>query len=803
MQPIQALSPLQLCWRCDPAQFDFETTEQLDDLSEFVGQTRALDAVRFGITIRREGYNLYVLGPPGVGKRTIVKSFLEQKSADEPQPDDWCYVNNFDDPHQPHALRLPAGRGAKLLLDLGILLEDLRAAIPAALQMEEHRSRLLEAEEEVKERQSKAFQHLAEQAEERGIQLIRTPAGFALAPLRNGEVLSPEEYEKLNGEQREQIQAAVEELQNELRALVEKLPLWRNEIRRKAKEINQEATRFVVGQSLAQLRKWYTDLPQVLKYLDALEANVIQRADEFRPPDEEAADPLDGLARRRRLEDVYRANLIVENGRTVGAPVVYLEHPSYVNLVGRVEHETQMGTLVTDFTLIKPGALHEANGGYLVVEAVRLLQQPFAWEALKRALYSRHIKIESLGESLSLLSTVSLEPEPIPLDVKVVLLGDRMLYYLLYQYDRDFGELFKVAADFEEEMDRTPENCRLYARLIATLVRRESHLPFDRTAVARVLEHSARVAADSEKLTTHMRTVADLLRESDYWAAQESSSQVGARHVQQAIDKQIYRAERLRQRVLEEIRRGTLLIDTGGAVVGQVNGLSVIDLGNFAFGRPSRITATARLGKGEVIDIEREVELGGAIHSKGVLILSSLLTSRYAQRHPLSVSASLVFEQSYGQVEGDSASVGELCALLSALADVPVKQSLAVTGSVNQLGQVQPIGGVNEKIEGFFDVCQARGLTGEQGVLIPASNVKHLMLREDVLKATEAGRFHIWPIETVDQALSLLTGLPAGQPDPDGRYPAGTVNERISERLWELFQLRQRYNSESMTERPK
>jgi lon-related putative ATP-dependent protease len=802
MQELQALSPQQLCWHCDPAQFDFETTEQLDDLSEFVGQTRALDAVRFGIAIHREGYNLYVLGPPGVGKRTIVKSFLEQKSADEPQPDDWCYVNNFDDPHQPRALRLPAGRGGKLVQDLGILIEDLHTAIPAALQMEEHRNRLLEVEDEIKERQSKAFQRLAGKAEERGIQLIRTPGGFALAPLREGEVLSPEEYEKLTGDQREQIQAAVEELQNELRTLVEKLPQWRNEIRRKVKEINQEATRFVVGQSLGQLRKWYTDLPQVLKYLDALEANVIERADEFRPPDEEAAEPLDGLVRRRRLADAYRANLIVENGQTTGAPVVYLEHPSYVNLVGRVEHETQMGTLVTDFTLIKPGALHQANGGYLVVEAIRLLQQPFAWEALKRALYSRHIKIESLGESLSLLSTVSLEPEPIPLDVKVVLLGDRMLYYLLYQYDRDFGELFKVAADFEEEMDRTPENCRLYARLIATLVRRESHLPFDRTAVARVLEHSARVAADSEKLTTHMRTVADLLRESDYWATHDGGSQVSARHVQQAIDKQVYRSERLRQHVLEEIRRGTLLIDTSGAVVGQVNGLSVIDLGNFAFGRPSRITATARLGKGEVIDIEREVELGGAIHSKGVLILSSLLTSRYAQRHPLSVSASLVFEQSYGLVEGDSASVGELCALLSALGNVPVRQSLAVTGSVNQLGQVQPIGGVNEKIEGFFDVCLARGLTGDQGVLIPASNVKHLMLREDVLKAVGTGQFHIWPIETVDQALSLLTGLPAGLPDADGRYPAGTINERISERLWELFQLRQKYNSEAMAERP-
>lgn len=803
MQAPQALSPQQLCWHCDPAQFNFETTEQLDDLSEFVGQTRALDAVRFGIAIRREGYNLYVLGPPGVGKRTIVKSFLEQKSADEPRPDDWCYVNNFADPQQPRALRLPAGRGGKLVQDLGILLDDLRAAIPAALQMDEHRSRLQEVEDEVKERQSKAFQQLAEKAEQQGIQLIRTPGGFALAPLREGEVLSPEEYAKLSDDEQERIQVAVEELQTELRALVEKLPQWRNEIRRKVKELNQEATRFVVGQSLAQLRNWYTDLPQVLKYLDALEANVIERADEFQPADEETADPLGGLARRRQLADAYRANLIVENSQTKGAPVVYLEHPSYVNLVGRVEHETQMGTLVTDFTLIKPGALHQANGGYLVVEAIRLLQQPFAWESLKRALYSRHIQIESLGESLSLLSTVSLEPEPIPLDVKVVLLGDRMLYYLLYQYDRDFAELFKVAADFEEEMDRTPENCQLYARLIATLVRREGQLPFDRTAVARVLEHSARVAADAEKLTTHMRTVADLLREADYWAAQDGGVRVSARHVQHAIDKQVYRSDRLREHVLEEIRRGTVLIDTSGAVVGQVNGLSVLDLGCFSFGRPSRITATARLGKGEVIDIEREVELGGAIHSKGVLILSSLLTARYAQRHPLSVSASLVFEQSYGQVDGDSASVGELCALLSALASVPINQALAVTGSVNQLGQVQPIGGVNEKIEGFFDVCRTRGLNGQHGVLIPASNVKHLMLRQDVVAAAAAGQFQIWPIETVDQALSLLTGLPAGEPDAEGRYPAGTINHRISERLWELFQLRQRYNAESLTEKPK
>lgn len=797
MHEIRSLPATALRWRCDPEGFDFETTEALEELDEFVGQTRALDAVRFGITIRREGYNLYVLGPPGVGKRTIVQSFLEAKSADEPKPDDWVYVNNFDNPHQPRALRLPPGRGPTLVEDLGILFEDLHTAIPAALELEEHRNRLQEIEAEVKERQSQAFESLADKAAQREIRLIRTPAGFALAPLREGEVLSPEEYEKLDEERRAEIQAAVDELQTELRALVEKIPQWRNEIRRKTKELNQQATRLVVGQALAQTRKRYTDLPEVLTFFDALEASIIERADEFRVQDDEAAGALGGAAAARRsLADAYRANLIVEHSQTRGAPVVYLEHPSYVNLMGRVEHETQMGTLVTDFTLIKPGALHRANGGYLVVEAVRLLQQPFAWEALKRALYSQHIKIESLGESLGFISTVSLEPEPIPLDVKVVLLGDRMLYYLLYQADRDFGELFKVAADFEERMDRSEENCRLYARLIATLVRREGLRHFDRTAVARVLEHSCRVAADAEKLTTHMRTVADLLRESDYWAEQEGCGRVSVRHVQQTIDKQVYRGERLRQHVQEEIQRGTLLIDTDGQRVGQVNGLAVIDLGNFAFGRPSRITATARLGKGEVVDIEREVELGGAIHSKGVLILSAFLASRYAQRHPLSVSASLVFEQSYGMVEGDSASVAELCSLLSALADVPIKQSLAVTGSVNQHGQVQPIGGVNEKIEGFFDVCRARGLTGDQGVLIPASNMKHLMLRDDVVAAAASGRFHVWPIETVDDALSLLTGLPAGVPDFAGAFPAGTVNRRVADRLWEMFELRRQYSTE-------
>jgi lon-related putative ATP-dependent protease len=503
---------------------------------------------------------------------------------------------------------------------------------------------------------------------------------------------------------------------------------------------------------------------------------------------------------RRPFLRRYQLNVLVDNSQAKGAPIVYEDHATYQNLIGRVEHLSEMGALVTDFTLIKAGALHRANGGYLVIDALNLLAQPYAWEGLKRALRSHDVRIESLGQALSLTSTVSLEPQPVPLDIKVVLIGERLLYYLLFQYDPDFAQLFKVAADFDDQVDRNGENCQLYARMVATLAHREKLRPLDRTAVARVLEHAARLAGDAEKLSIHLRTMIDLLREADYWASAEGCPITTNQHVERAIDKEIHRADRLRERVHEEILRGTLLIDTQGSRVAQVNGLSVIDLGNFAFGHPSRVTATVRLGKGDVVDIEREVKLGGAIHSKGVLILSSFLASRYARNEPLSLSASLVFEQSYGVVEGDSASVGELCALVSALAAIPIKQSLAITGSVNQHGEVQAIGGVNEKIEGFFDVCAARGLTGEQGVIIPAANVKHLMLRKDVVQAAVEGAFHVYAIQTADEAISLLTGLAAGEPDGRGQYPAGSVNRLVEERLIELSRLRQKFAEPSKNE---
>ncbi len=795
--PVAALDANALCWRCDEKGFDFATTDELEDLNEILGQARAMEAVQFGIGMRRHGYNLYVLGPPGAGKRTIVRQFLDQQSAHSPPPDDWCYVHNFDLPHKPKALRLPNGQGAQFRDAMQSLIEDLRTSIPAALDAEEHKNRVQEVEQEAKEHHDQAFRELAEKAASQGIQLVRTPGGFALAPIRDGEVLSPEEFDKLPEDEQNRIEQVVRSLQKELQELIEQVPDWRKEMRDKIKEMNREAARFAIGHLFSQVKQKYGDLPDLQDYLGAVEQDVIESADQFRAEEQEETPTLFGIPMQEPQSfQPYEVNLLVDNSQTKGAPVVFEEHPNYQNVLGRVEHRAQMGTLFTDFTLIKSGALHRANGGFFVVEALKLLQQPYAWEGLKRALHTREIKIESLAEALSLVSTVSLEPEPIPLDVKVVLLGERMLYYLLYQYDREFAELFKVAADFEDRMDRSPENCRLYARLIATLLRREKHRPFDRAAVARVLEHAARVADDSEKLTTHVRTISDLLREADYWAGNNGNDIVRAEHVEQAIEKQTDRVDRIRDLIQEEIQRGTFLIDTDGEQIGQVNGLSVIDLGNFSFGRPSRITATARLGKGEVIDIEREVELGGSTHSKGVLILSSFLAARYAKNHPLSLSASLVFEQSYGMIDGDSASVAELCALLSSLAEAPIKQSLAVTGSVNQHGHVQPIGGVNEKIEGFFDVCRFRGLTGRQGVLIPKSNVKHLMLRHDVREAATAGKFHIWPVETVNQAVSLLTGLPAGETDGSGKYPADSLNGRVAARLLDLFELRKSYSEE-------
>lgn len=788
MNSIPPLKPEQLYQTCNPDQFKFETTAELPDLIEIIGQARAMDAVRFGSSIRQEGYNLFVMGSPGMGKHSLVKQFLENKASQEAEPVDWCYLNNFDQPHQPKVLKLPAGKGEALRMSMESLVEYLRTAIPAQFESEEYRSKVNAIHQAFNERQEKVISELGEEAEKQEIVLLRTPDGFALAPSRNHEVIPPEEYDKLPQAEKERILTAITGLQERLEKVLNHLPQWRRERSEHIKQLNRDIMLSVVVHVVDELRAQYANLAEVLNFLDAVQHDMILHVDDFRKPDESIN--ISGIpVVAHQTFSSYQVNVLVSNHTTAGAPLISEDNPTYSNLMGRVEHISQFGALVTNFTLIKAGALHRANGGYLLLDVRKILMQPFAWDALKRALQSREIRIESLGQMYSLISTVSLEPEPIPLDVKVVLFGDRLLYYLLQAYDPEFNELFKVAADFEEVIDRSTETQQLYAQLIATLVRKESLLPYDRIAVARVIEHSSRLVSDSEKLSMHMRSIADLLREADYWARQAGHTSVLACDVQQAISAQIHRQDRIRDRLYEAILRGTLMIDTSGAVVGQVNGLAVIELGSFAFAQPTRITATTRLGKGDFINIEREAELSGAIHSKGVLILSAFLASRYAKNQPLALSASLAFEQSYGKIDGDSASLAELCALLSNLANVPIHQSLAITGSVNQLGQAQAIGGVNEKIEGFFDICSARGLTGEQGVLIPVSNLKHLMLRQDVIDAVEKGIFTIYAVENVDQALTLLTGVPAGAIDEKGAYPEGTINYWVVERLAELAKI--------------
>jgi len=802
--PLDPLPAAALYKRCDPASLPFATTAELTPLDQPLGQDRAVAAVRFAIGIRSAGFNLFALGPEGTGKISLIRGFLERAAATQPGPDDWVYVQNFSESHRPRALRLPPGRAPELKKDMERLVEDLRLAIPAAFEGEEYRTHRQVLDEQFKEHHETAFRDIQERASKHGIAVLRTPVGLALAPMKDGEVLSPDEFKQLPEDHQIRLKSDMEGLQQELETRLAELPLWTRQQRDKIRELDRETTQAAVAHSLEEARKAWDDVPAVLDYLEMVRADVIDTLAEFIDRDSDGSEEKSGHSLRRASSEAsgfrrYRVNVLVSNNGGTGAPVVYEDHPTQPNLVGRTEHLAHLGALITDFNLIKPGALHKANGGYLVLEARKVLLNPYAWEDLKRSLRAREVRIESPGQSVGLFPTMTLEPEPIPLDIKVVLIGDPMLYYMLADEDPDFGELFKVAADFDYRMDRSAEHELGLARLIAGLTTQEKLRALDAAAVARLIEHASRLAEDGEKLSTHMASLADLVRESDYWAGQEPAPLTNAAHVQRAIDEHTYRHDRVRDHVLEEIIRGTVLIDTEGEAIGQVNGLVVMELGRFTFGRPSRITCRAHFGRGDLVDIEREVQLGGPIHSKGVMILASFLSARFAQDQPLSLAANLVFEQSYGEVEGDSASSAELYCLLSSLAEAPIRQDYAVTGSVNQYGQVQAIGGVNEKIEGFFDVCRARGLTGQQGVLIPASNVMHLMLRHDVVAACEAGLFAVHAVENVDEGIKLLTGVPAGEIEDDtGDYPPGSINRRVAARLAQ-FTRRSRQLSQETT----
>ncbi|KPJ92345.1 MAG: ATP-dependent protease [Gammaproteobacteria bacterium SG8_11] len=803
MAGIKALKTHELYSRIDSSQLKFSTTDELEILDQIVGQERAMEALHFGVHMRKHGYNLFVHGPSGLGKETIVRQFLEKYIEGTETPPDWCYVHRFDQPHKPNAMILPAGRGKEFKSDMSNLVDELRSVIPSVFETDEYHAKIQELEERFAKQREQAFAEFEKDAEKRGIKLLRTRSGFTLAPIKDGHVISPEEYDTLSKEDKKQYEKEVDILQDKLSNLIRQEPRWQRELRGDIKKLNREVATLAVEHLIEELKTKYQDVDEVGEYLDEVQKDVVDNVDEFLKQDDRNIvfkNETDDLASYRR----YQVNLLVDHSDSKGVPIIYEDNPVYQNLIGRVEHFAHMGTLITDFMLIKPGALHKANGGFLVLDARKLLLEPFAWEGLKRALKAKEIRIQSLGELYSFVSTVSLDPEAIALDTKVVLFGDRFIYYLLQAYDPEFCELFKVAADFDVSIDRSAENIQDYAHLVGSLIKKQQLQAFDKDAVARVMEYASRKMEDADKLSTHMRSIVDLISEADYFANEDGNKIVLRKHVQKAIDAQIRRVDRMRSKIYEEIERGTILLQTEGEKIGQVNALSVIDLGNFSFGQPSRVTASVHVGEGGVVDIEREVELGGPIHSKGVFILSAFLSGRYARKKPLSMSASLTFEQSYGMIDGDSASVAELCALLSAIGEIPIKQNIALTGSVNQHGEVQAIGGVNEKIEGFFDVCKNKGLTGDQAVLIPQSNVKHLMLRNDVVEAVGEGRFQIYPIETIDQAIETLTGLKAGELNKQNKYPKGSVNYKVTAKLAEYADIRHEFaKSESSSDSEK
>ena len=803
MATSDSLAPDQLRRTVDPDAFDFTTTDALDASTTVVGQSRAQEALQFGVQMDQPGFNVFALGPNGTGRHRMVRQMLEDAANESDAPSDWCYVKNMDEERTPHALQLDAGAGADFEAAMEDFITSAQTALSAAFDSEEYQARRQMVEDEVRSEQEDALEALQERAREEDIALIRTPNGFAFAPIRDGEVVSPDEFEALDDIDRDAVQEKIDAFEDELQQIMRKLPERQREAQERLDQLNEEMAHHAIDPLIEELKEAYSHHDEITAHIEAVQSDIVENVGALVQQgqgshgafgDENSGNmPVMMMQQGGPSWDRYRVNLLVHHDPDDGAPIVTCDNPTYANLVGRVEQQAQMGALVTDFSLIQPGALHKANGGYLVIEARKLLQQPYAWEGLKRVLNSQEIDIESPQQALGLIRTVSLEPEPIPLNVKLVLVGERWLYHLLCAYDPDMDDLFKVMADFDDQMDYDEEHASSYADMLATMASEADLPPLHASGVARAMEHSLRVAQDQEKLTAQVDAMRDLVVEAAFHAQNDDAEHITAAHVQAALNAQQRRADRLKERVQESIERDTLYIDTEDAVVGQINGLAVLQQSGFAFGRPNRITARVRLGKGDIVDIERETALGGPLHAKGVLVLSGFLSGRYAPEQPLSMQASLVFEQSYGGIDGDSASSAELYALMSALAEVPLKQSLAVTGSVNQHGVVQPIGGVNEKIEGFFDVCQQRGLTGEQGVLIPQSNVPHLMLRPEIVEAVAAGDFHVYPVATIDEGIALLTGQPAGTRGDDGTYPADTVNGKVEERLLTFARQRQQF----------
>jgi len=786
----EELTAEQVAARCDPNLFGCDSTADLTATDTIIGQERALSALKFGLNIQRPGFNIFVAGPSGTGKTTVIRSFLQALAEQKPPPPDWCYVHNFRDSYCPRALEVPPGTGAMLQRDMKSLVDNARRSIAQAFDSKEYAERRSQVGEEISRRREEVFNAISEKAKERGLLLRMTQVGLILAPAADGQPMSEEDYQKLSPDEKERLTQAREELSRELKEKISELQDEERAAHKQMEETDRDVAHYAVDHLFQELRSRYSELPQVLGYLEEVEKDITENFERFRGEDKpEGSDPvasaLQEQARRQALRN-YEVNVLVDNSELKGAPVIVEMNPTFNNLFGRIEKEAQFGALYTDFTMIRSGSLHRANGGYLVVRIEDLLTNFQSWGGLKRVLRDQKLVIEEIGERLGFMATKSLRPEPIPLDTKVIVIGEPMFYYLLLRLDFEFAELFKVKADFDSQMEKTEANLRDYAAVLCRLCQEEilRHLRSD--AIAIIMDYSSRLANDRDKLSTMFARIADIVREANYYADEANASLIEGTHVQKAIEQRVYRSNLIQQRINEMIETGMIAIDTDKEAVGQTNGLSIIDLGDFAFGKPGRITASVGVGREGLIDIEREARLGGRLHTKGVMILNGYIHEKYARDIPLSLSARLVFEQSYEEIEGDSASSAELYCLLSRLSGVPMKQGIAVTGSVNQKGQVQAIGGVNQKIEGFFEVCRIRGLNGGQGVLIPRSNIRNLMLKEEIVQAIREGQFHVFPVGTTDEGMEVLTGMKAGELRQDGTFEPDSINDRVQKRLTEL-----------------
>ena len=784
--PVSELNGTQLRFYCNESCLDFETTASVAPLEGMIGQERAVQAAEFGLRTKSPGYNIFVSGMVGTGKFTYAKQAVRKWAKGQPVSQDWCYVNNFDDPSQPIAISLPAGTGYEFRQEMEELLENLQEGIPKAFSSDDYEREKAGLMKDFQLKRGELLQEFSDKAESFSVTPKWSTTGFMAVPLVDGKPLSPEEFESLPQEKKDEIEANMQAVHDLAMAVVRQVQHLERDVKEKIRELDSRVGMFIVGHLIDELQEKYKDSETVSKYLEAVRQSVVKNINDFKqasPGEEEGAMALFRKTSQEATQEKYTVNLLVDNRNREGAPVIIEINPNYYNLFGRVEYSNRMGVVSTDFTMIKAGGFHQAHGGYLIVNATDVLTNPGVWDAMKRVLKTKKLYIESLGEQYGLIAMASIKPQPIPVDVKVIMLGSSYIYHLLYQYDMDFRKLFKIHADFDIQMDNTPANvCKLAAFASAT-IRRENLREFTRAGIARMVEHAVRLSGSQNKLTTRFNELVEILCEADSWAAMEEAPLADAVHVRRAIEEKRHRANKYEEIIQEMFKEGKYLIDTDGAKVGQVNGLAVLGVGAYAFGKPSRITANTFLGRAGVVNIERETKMSGASHSKGVLILSAYLGEKYARKAPLSVTASLTFEQTYSEVDGDSASSTELYAILSSLAELPIRQDIAVTGSVNQKGEIQPIGGVTEKIEGFFEVCKIKGITDRQGVMIPQQNIGELALNDEVIAAVEAGKFHIYPIASVDQGIELLTGVTASEPGKKGEYPVKSVHGRVMAKL--------------------